>query len=276
MVSVCLITYRHPQFIREAIEGVMMQQTSFPVQLVIGEDCSGDSTREICEGLERKYAGRIRLLPSDRNYGQNNNLYRTLKACTGNYIALFEGDDYWTDPHKLQRQVDFLQAHPECVLCFHGIYSINEYGGILSSDKVHEEVIFYRKEQVFHVFVPTLAMVFRNCLSEFPPEFFQVKSTDTFLVGMLSGHGDTADLGFIGGCYRRHKGGLYNRLSSLGKYKQAIHTRKLMSRSSFFSREQKKEIRRELARRIWLYIKIFLKKRQLLNFIRIALFYLIA
>ncbi len=102
MFSVCMSTFRHKQFIRQAIEGVMEQRTSFPVELVIGEDCSEDGTREICEELAKKYASRIRLLPSDRNYGQNRNLHRILRACRGRYIALCEGHDFWIDPDKLQ------------------------------------------------------------------------------------------------------------------------------------------------------------------------------
>src|SRR5688572_26916054 len=95
LVSICMNTYRHERFVKQAIEGVMMQQTTFPVQLVIGEDCSDDRTRAVCEEMAERYHGKIELLPSYRNYGQNCNLSRTVTACTGKYIALCEGDDYW-------------------------------------------------------------------------------------------------------------------------------------------------------------------------------------
>lgn len=111
-VSICMSTHRHERYVTQAIEGVMMQQTSFPIQLVIGEDLSDDSTRLVCEELAERYSPHIKLLPSDKNYGQNHNLSRIIYACTGKYIAMCEGDDYWIDPAKLQKQVEFLEAHP--------------------------------------------------------------------------------------------------------------------------------------------------------------------
>jgi glycosyltransferase involved in cell wall biosynthesis len=113
MVSICMITYNHEPFIRQAIEGVLMQQTAFPYHLVIGEDCSTDQTRTICEDYAAAHPDRILLLPTAKNLGMVPNFKRTLEACTGKYTALCEGDDYWTDPLKLQRQVDFLEKDAE-------------------------------------------------------------------------------------------------------------------------------------------------------------------
>jgi glycosyltransferase involved in cell wall biosynthesis len=112
MVSVCMITYNHEAFITQAIEGVLMQRVDFKFELIIGEDCSTDSTRGISEDYANKFPDIIKLLPSERNLGMMPNFIRALNACTGRYIALCEGDDYWTDPYKLQKQVDFLEANP--------------------------------------------------------------------------------------------------------------------------------------------------------------------
>ncbi len=112
-VSVAMITYNHADYIQAAIEGVMMQQTSFPVELIIGEDCSTDETRKICIEYQKKYPDKIRLLLPDKNIGVVLNCLNTFQACVGKYTAICEGDDYWTEPHKLQIQVDFLEAHPE-------------------------------------------------------------------------------------------------------------------------------------------------------------------
>lgn len=111
MVSVDMITYNHEKYIAQAIEGVLMQKTNFLIELVIGEDCSTDNTRQICIDYKEKFPDKIRLLLPNNNLGINENGLQTLKACTGKYIALCEGDDYWTDPYKLQKQVDFLEAH---------------------------------------------------------------------------------------------------------------------------------------------------------------------
>lgn len=126
MVSVCMITYNHEAFIKEAIEGVLMQQTSFPIELVIGEDCSTDRTREICIEYQQKYPDKIRLLLNEKNLGMMPNFIQTLNACTGKYIALCEGDDYWTDPLKLQKQVDFLEENEAYAICFHDVEVVFE------------------------------------------------------------------------------------------------------------------------------------------------------
>mgnify|MGYP001248218371 CR=1 FL=1 len=112
LVSVHMITYNHEKYIAQAIEGVLMQKTNFLFELVIGEDCSTDSTRVICKEYADRYPNIIKLLPdAGKNLGMMENAIRTTMACTGKYIALCEGDDYWTDPYKLQKQVDFLEAH---------------------------------------------------------------------------------------------------------------------------------------------------------------------
>jgi len=112
LVSIICITYNHEPYIAEAIEGVLMQKCSFPIELVIGEDCSTDNTRKICEEYANK-SELIKLLPTETNLGMMPNFIRTLQSCTGKYIAMCEGDDYWTDPLKLQKQVDFLEANAE-------------------------------------------------------------------------------------------------------------------------------------------------------------------
>ena len=93
MVSVCMITYNHEAYIAQAIEGVLMQQTDFPIELVIGEDCSTDRTRAICLEYQQRHPGIIRLALRERNIGMMPNFVQTLQACEGKYIALCEGDD---------------------------------------------------------------------------------------------------------------------------------------------------------------------------------------
>jgi glycosyltransferase involved in cell wall biosynthesis len=112
-VSVAMITFNHERFIHEAINSILSQKTDFHFELVLGEDHSTDSTRHICEEYVQKYPEKIRLLPSNKNLGMIPNLIRTFQACLGQYIAFLEGDDYWTDALKLQKQVDFLDANPD-------------------------------------------------------------------------------------------------------------------------------------------------------------------
>jgi glycosyltransferase involved in cell wall biosynthesis len=111
-----MITYNHVPFIAQAIEGVLQQKTDFPVELVIGEDCSTDGTREIVFEYQKKHPDIIRVVTSDKNVGMIKNGLRTVKACQGKYIAFCEGDDYWQSPHKLQKQVEYMESHPDCGL----------------------------------------------------------------------------------------------------------------------------------------------------------------
>lgn len=119
VVSVLMITYNHEKYIVQAIESALMQKTNFKFEIVIGEDCSTDKTREIVLEYKAKHSDTIKLQLQEKNVGMMQNFIDTLKVCTGKYIALLEGDDYWIDPYKLQKQVDFLEANPDCSLCFH-------------------------------------------------------------------------------------------------------------------------------------------------------------
>jgi glycosyltransferase involved in cell wall biosynthesis len=118
LVSVKMITFNHAPYISRAIEGVLRQKTNFPFELVIGEDCSTDGTREIVFRYQKKHPDIIRIVTSDQNVGMKKNGYRTTKACNGKYIAYCEGDDYWHHPEKIQKQVDQLEANPDCGMVY--------------------------------------------------------------------------------------------------------------------------------------------------------------
>lgn len=112
LVSVCIVAYNHEKYIREAIDGVMMQKTDFEFEVVIGEDCSTDGTREICFEYQKRFPDRIRVLWADRNVRKlGGNSARCRARCRGLYMAFCEGDDYWTDDRKLQKQVDLIRRH---------------------------------------------------------------------------------------------------------------------------------------------------------------------
>lgn len=112
-VSICMITYNHGKFIAQAIESVLMQKTNFDYEIVIGEDCSTDNTREIVVSYAKKYPNKVKSILNEKNIGPIPNFVKTLNMCRGKYIAMLEGDDYWTDPYKLQKQVNFLEGNPE-------------------------------------------------------------------------------------------------------------------------------------------------------------------
>lgn len=128
LLSVFMITYNHEKYIAEAIESALMQKTSFKYEIVIGEDCSTDQTRETVLEYATRYADKVKPIYQERNVGANKNAASVREACKGKYIALLEGDDYGIDPLKLQKQVDFLEAHPDFSICFHRAKKVDTEG----------------------------------------------------------------------------------------------------------------------------------------------------
>lgn len=127
LVSICCITYNHESYIRETIEGFLMQKTKFPIEVLIHDDASTDKTADIIREYENKYPDIIKpIYQFDNKYSKGISVSETYNfpRARGKYIAMCEGDDYWTDPYKLQKQVDFMEANPDCSLCFHVSKSI--------------------------------------------------------------------------------------------------------------------------------------------------------
>jgi glycosyltransferase involved in cell wall biosynthesis len=109
LVSVCVTTYNHEHYIAQAIESVLGQRTTFAVEVVVGEDCSTDNTLAICREYEKNYPDRVRVVASESNIGMHHNYRRTIEACRGKYIAMLDGDDWFSDMDKLQIQVEQLE-----------------------------------------------------------------------------------------------------------------------------------------------------------------------
>jgi len=119
LVSINCTTYNHEMYIADAIESFLMQKTNFDYEILIGEDCSTDNTKKIVEALAKKHPNKIRVITSSKNVGARKNSMRLLENSRGKYIAECEGDDYWTDPYKLQKQMDYMVSHPNCSMSFH-------------------------------------------------------------------------------------------------------------------------------------------------------------
>lgn len=175
-VSICMITYHQEQYIRQAVESVLMQQTAFEYELVIGEDDSQDQTRTILKDYRIHNPDRVRLLLNEHNLGATRNFAATLKACQGQYIALLEGDDYWTSPDKLQKQVDFLDSHPDYAICYHATQLVDRAGVprvILPVPEFRKDTSTLLDLIANDSFMATCSVMFRNRLfGEIPPVFF--------------------------------------------------------------------------------------------------------
>ena len=268
LVSICIPTYNHGKYIRQCLEGVMMQQTSFAFEVIVGEDCSTDDTRSIIEEFEAKYPGIIKPVYHPQNVGPQRNAYEFCwPRLTGKYIAVCEGDDYWTDPHKLQKQVDFLEANEEFVLCFHEVRTVTEKDEVLREEAGAFRVFDWKS--IFSQHIATMSVVFRNCIPSTHEDFIHVTYGDIFLFTVLSKYGKLAELDFIGGNYRKHAGGAFSGRTLEEKYKGSIETRKLMTRSTLFNEDQKKEIVKTMWREKKKFAKNLIKHGKLTSSIKI-------
>ena len=196
-LSVCMITYNHEKFITQAIESVISQSVNFNYEIIIGDDVSTDATRKILLYYKDKFPDRITLILNDSNQGAVKNLANILKTANGKYIALLEGDDYWTDNNKLQRQYDFLQSNDDCVICFHAATMVGRDGqfvGILPVDQFKKNRSTLLDLIRYDVFMPTCSVIFRsNLFLYFPDIFYELRNGCDWALSVLN-----AEHGLIG------------------------------------------------------------------------------
>ena len=178
-VSVIMITYKHEQFIAKAIEGILMQKCDFEVELIIADDCSPDKTEEKVFQIIKNHPKNswIKYTKHKTNKGMISNFNWVLNQCKGKYIAMCEGDDYWTDPLKLQKQVDFLEKNEEYSACFHDVEIVNKDNKPLENKNNHE--IKYIDNQTDFDFDDFL---FRGNHIHTPSVVFRAKNIENFIL----------------------------------------------------------------------------------------------
>jgi len=216
MVSVSLITYNHKNFIVKALESVLKQKVDFNYEIIIGDDCSSDGTREILKEYKQKYPEIIQLILHPQRYkeipGRTNNI-TNLYSCKGKYIAMLDGDDYWVSKDKLQKQVDFLENNPSFSLSFHNAINFSEekkFKSYLQSEKhtVLATKSIYNQEFIASglSIMPASSLVFRNKINGELPEWFrEISSADYALTLIITSHGDAKFFKDIYSVYRRNQ-----------------------------------------------------------------------
>lgn len=235
IVSICMITYGHEKFIEQAINGVLMQETNFEVELIIANDCSPDATDKVVQNILKNHSksGLIKYIKHTKNIGMMTNFLFALKKCKGKYIAICEGDDYWTDPNKLQKQVDFLEANEDYVLCFHKVLIETNNGEIVDDFLTSVPPDYENKTALaeYGNFLHTPSVFFRNCLTEYPKQFQETPIGDYFLYTMLSSFGKFKYLEETM-CIYRYGVGSYSGYDASIKYKKWNKTLLLIVSSS--------------------------------------------
>ena len=210
-VSVLTTTYNHERFIAQNIIGVLAQQTDFVVEHIIGEDCSTDGTRAVVEEFWRHRPDVIKPILRERNIGRRANFIDCFHACRGDYIAIVEGDDYWTASHKLQMQADFLDANPDFAICFHALEHRTEDGSQPPRVNRSKRARYTLNDLLANNVVPTCTVMFRNHLFDaFPPWFTDVPAGDWPLNVLNAQHGDIGYIDEVMAVQRIHSGGVWS------------------------------------------------------------------
>jgi glycosyltransferase involved in cell wall biosynthesis len=204
-----MITYNHESFIAQALDSALAQKTDFPFEIVVGEDHSTDRTAAIVEEYQLRFPGQVRLLNRPKNIGMLRNFVDTYQACRGKYIALLEGDDYWTDTTKLQQQVDFLDANPDFAICFHDVLVVGRHG---RDEPWRACSLFNEKESglkdlIHGDYIPTCSAIVRNhLLQEFPGWFMTLQLGDWSFLLLIAQHGKIRYLDRVMAHYRMGDG----------------------------------------------------------------------
>jgi glycosyltransferase involved in cell wall biosynthesis len=212
-VSVLMVTYNHEKYIEQAVRSALMQRTTFDYEIVVGEDCSTDGTADVLRRLEAESPGRLRVLYAEKNLGMMRNYARTFAACRGEYLAFLEGDDYWTARHKLQVQADYLDAHPECILCFHDLVAFVE--GVpqdLNPYAPPPQEITGLEEVLEDLYINAGTVLMRlHVAPPLPPWTHDLIMGDWPLFIHLAQYGKFGHIAETMGAYRRHPGGVGQR-----------------------------------------------------------------
>ena len=219
LLSVAMPTYKHEKFIAQAVQSALMQQTDFEIEIVIGEDCGSDRTREIIVALQQAHPAKIRLLLHEQNQGLlgKNNTVQIFNACRGKYIAFLEGDDYWTVPYKLQRQVDYLEQHPNIVASAHDICVVDENGAQTAASyaQPNHKINITLTDLLWANWAPSMSTVFRRGLfGDFPAWFYELRMTDWPLAILNAQFGDIHYMPEVMAAYRVHSGGIWSPLAA--------------------------------------------------------------
>lgn len=215
-VSVMIPCYNHESYIETAVSSVLKQETDFPFEIIVGDDCSTDASRERLESLRQIHGDRLRVLTAERNRGARGNFLHLLRACRADYVAYLDGDDYWVGTKKLQSQFDLLEANPDLALCFHPVYVCNEEGEITQVSRMQPKKVktsYDFHEMVPKNLIPSCSIFFRRALFQgFPAWMSDYPSVPGDLVMTLN-LASQGGIGYVNAkmaAYRVHGRGMWS------------------------------------------------------------------
>ncbi len=224
-VSVLVVTYNQERFIEQAVRSALFQQAHFDYEIIVGEDSSTDGTRAVLARLDAAFPGRLRLLLRERNLGPARNFQDAYAECRGEYVALLDGDDYWTDPAKLRKQVAVLDADPGCALCYHPTRYIGDDGE--PTGYVHPPETTPDRPTIDDLFRSNLiqtcsAVLRRAAVPELPDWMLATVPGDWPLFLLAADAGRVRRLDEVMAAYRVHASGSWTKLSAATRVEQTF------------------------------------------------------
>lgn len=217
-LSICVVTYNHKDYIAQALDSFLMQKTNFKFQIIVGDDCSTDGTTDILKEYAKKYPDIIKPIFREKNIGGAKNSLEVYSNAKTPYVAICDGDDYWIDENKLQKQVDFLEAHPDYSICFHPVKVVYEGFDFEKTDEIYpaqEEMI--ESGTTFELllktnFIQTTSVVYRWMFNQTNTrQYFSDISPGDWFIGLLHAkEGKIKMLPEIMAVYRRHPQGVWS------------------------------------------------------------------
>ncbi len=257
MVSVCCITYNHEKYIAQALDGFLMQETNFKFEILIGEDNSADNTKAIIEDYSNRYPGLVQLISHNPNKGAIRNQIDILGRAKGKYVAMCDGDDFWTDSAKLQKQVDFLENHDDYVMCCHHSKVIDDYDKLVyvkdtpvSLEYDYKDVLLGKREET-----RICSLMIRNIpqVTEVTEKSWFLGTYGTDVLFKLYALANTGKkiyvLPEVMACYRLHNGGVWSMIDPKIRKSRMISDFNLTIRNFKYSSLLKRQL-----------LKIYLKK----------------
>ncbi|MFV0546989.1 MAG: glycosyltransferase [Bacteroides sp.] len=228
-VSIIMLAYNIDRYIETAIKSVLAQKTNYRIQLVISEDCSTDRTLEICTHYAERYSDRITLVRHEQNVGLQRNFMDAHQHCTGEYIAICDGDDYWINKHKLQRMTDFMDAHPDFSTCFHRVVNYYEEDQSKSLSNGHQAVVTNITHLAQSNYITNSSSLFRRAyFKELPEWFSQITSCDYAMHLLNAQYGNIYYFKTPMAVYRKHNKGIWSEAQVEKRQYAALHVRALL------------------------------------------------
>ncbi len=226
-VSVVITTYNHQRYIEQAIQSVLAQETSFPIEILIADDCSKDRTPEIIAQLDKQNPGRLTVLKNPRNLGISGNLQSCREQARGRYMAILEGDDYWIDTRKLQKQFDAMEANPDWSMCYTGSRVFTDDGSKPDLIKPRQapdhplSVDDFLEENA----VQTMSVgMYRQGVIERTPDWHAKVRIGDWALHIL--HAYQGPVGFVPGvmtAYRVHAGGMWSGWDTFRQWMEMVN-----------------------------------------------------